>query len=229
VHPHREFKQMDTKGKVDIWWKYVLLFTLLLAFGPTTQFIRQALRGYPLDINYLWTELSPFGMLKQGLYNGNGGADWKIGKPKVTIWNAEQLRTLPEIRTFALDLVNRDRTLNNLQPLKPDSFLSQAAQLHAQDMLEQQYFNHISLDGKTPRDRYIAVGGSRRVGVGENIMKDSVQGLGLTYGTVEDFQRSWMYSNSHRENLLTSEYTKFGYGMVVGKDGQIFAVQMFGN
>ena len=58
--------------------------------------------------------------------------------------------------------------------------LSQAAQLHAQDMLERQYFNHISLDGKNPRDRYIAVGGSPRVGVGENIIKGGVQGLGLT-------------------------------------------------
>ncbi|WP_370568030.1 CAP domain-containing protein [Fortiea sp. LEGE XX443] len=179
-------------------------------------------------MNYFWTELSPFGLLKQGLYNGNGGADWKIGKSQVTIWNAEQLRSVPELRTFALELVNRDRTINNLKTLKPDSLLSQAAQLHAQDMLEQQYFNHISLDGKTPRDRYIAVGGSRRVGVGENIIKDSVQGLGLTYGAVEDFQRGWMYSNSHRENLLTREYSKFGYGVAVGKNGQIYAVQMFG-
>ncbi|MBE9006281.1 CAP domain-containing protein [Fortiea sp. LEGE XX443] len=219
---------MDTKSKVNIWWRYVILFTVLLAVRPTTLFIHQALRGYPLDVNYFWTELSPFGLLKQGLYNGNGGADWKIGKSQVTIWNAEQLRSVPELRTFALELVNRDRTINNLKTLKPDSLLSQAAQLHAQDMLEQQYFNHISLDGKTPRDRYIAVGGSRRVGVGENIIKDSVQGLGLTYGAVEDFQRGWMYSNSHRENLLTREYSKFGYGVAVGKNGQIYAVQMFG-
>ncbi|MCC5635446.1 CAP domain-containing protein [Nostoc sp. CHAB 5844] len=220
---------MDTKSKVNVWWRYVVLFMVLVAFSPTTYFIHQALRGHPLDINYFWTELSPFGLLKQGLYNGNGGADWKIGQPKVTIWNAEQLRSLPELRKFALELVNRDRTINHLKPLKADSLLSQAAQLHAQDMLEQQYFNHISLDGKNPRDRYIAVGGSRRVGVGENIIKDSVQGLGLTYGTVEDFQRGWMYSNSHRENLLTREYKEFGYGIAVGKNGQIYAVQMFGD
>ncbi|MBD2440794.1 CAP domain-containing protein [Nostoc sp. FACHB-110] len=218
---------MDTKGKVNIWWQYVLLLVLLLTVGPTTLFIRQALRGHPLDINYFWTQLSPFGLLKQGLYNGNGGADWKIGQPKVTLWNAEQLRTLPELGTFALELVNRDRTLNHLKPLKPDSLLSQAAQFHAQDMLEKQYFNHISPDGKTPRDRFLDLGGNQRVGVGENIIKDGVQGLGFTYGTVEDFQRGWMYSNSHRENILTAEYTKFGYGFAVGKNGQIYAVQMF--
>jgi len=220
---------MDTKSKVNVWWRYIVLFTLLLTFRPTNHFIHQALRGQPLDINYFWTELSPFGLLKQGLYNGNGGADWKIGKTKATIWNAEQLRSLSELRKFALELVNRDRTINNLKPLKEDSLLSQAAQLHAQDMLEQQYFNHISLDGRNPRDRYIAVGGNRRVGVGENLIRDSIQGLGLTYGTVEDFQRGWMYSNSHRQNLLTREYKKFGYGIAVGKNGQIYAVQMFGD
>jgi uncharacterized protein YkwD len=218
---------MDTKGEVNSWGKYILLLMLLLAFNPTIKFIRQALQGQPLDINYFWTELSPFGLLKHGLYNGNGGADWKIGKPKVTIWNAEQLRTLPELKNFALELVNRDRSINNLPPLKADSLLATAAQLHAEDMLEQKYFSHKSLDGKNPRDRYIAVGGSRRIAVGENITRDSVQGLGLTYGTVEDFQRDWMYSNSHRENLLTARYTKFGYGIAVGKNGQIYAVQMF--
>ncbi|MBD2497762.1 CAP domain-containing protein [Nostoc sp. FACHB-280] len=218
---------MDTKRKVNVWWNYVVLFMLILAFRPTTYFIRQALRGDPIDINYFWTELSPFGLLKQGLYNGNGGADWQIGRPKVTIWNAEQLRSEPELRQFALELVNRDRTLNNLKPLTADSLLSLAAQFHAQDMLERQYFNHISLDGKNPRDRYIAVGGNRGEAVGENIIQDSVQGLGLTYGKVEDFQRSWMYSNSHRQNLLQREYKKFGYGIAVGKNGRIYAVQMF--
>ncbi|MBD2452519.1 CAP domain-containing protein [Nostoc sp. FACHB-87] len=218
---------MDTKRKVNVWWKYVVLLMLILAFRPTTYFIRQALRGDPIDINYFWTELSPFGLLKQGLYNGNGGADWKIGRPQVSIWNAEQLRSEPELRKFALELVNRDRTLNKLKPLTADSLLSLAAQFHAQDMLERQYFNHISLDGKNPRDRYIQVGGNRRVAVGENIIKDSVQGLGFTYGKVEDFQRGWMYSNSHRQNLLRREYKKFGYGIAVGKNGQIYAVQMF--
>jgi uncharacterized protein YkwD len=218
---------MDTKSKVNVGWRYVLLFTVLLALGPTTHFIKQALRGHPLDINYFWTELSPFGLVNRGFYNGNGGADWRIGQPKATVWNAEQLRSVPELRTFALELVNRDRTINNLKSLKEDPLLSQAAQLHAQDMLNRQYFNHITPEKKSPRDRYLAVGGSRYLGVGENIIKDRVISLGLTYGEVEDFQRGWMYSNSHRQNLLTPQYTKFGYGITIGKNGQIYAVQMF--
>ncbi len=219
---------METKSPVKSWWKYILLFTVVLVSGPTTHFINQALRGYPLDINYFWTELSPYGLLGAGLYNGNGGADWKIGKPKATIWNAENLRSLPELRSFALELVNRDRTVNNLPPLEEDSALSLAAQLHAQDMFDRQYFDHISPDGKTPQDRYVAVGTSPLQGVGENIVQSQTKGWGLTYTEAEKFQRGWMYSNGHRANLLTEKYTKFGYGVVIGANGRMYAVQMFG-
>ncbi|OUL29137.1 hypothetical protein BV372_23780 [Nostoc sp. T09] len=218
---------MKTKSKVNIWWRYVLLFTALLVSRPTFHFINQALRGHPLDVHYFLSELSPKKVFSGGLDNGDGGADWKIGKPKATIWNAEQLRSLPDIRNFALELVNRDRELNNLKPLQEDSLLSQAAQGHAEDMLARNYFNHTSLEGKRPRDRYLGVGGSPYVGVGENILKGHAHGFGLTYGEAEKFQRGWMYSNGHRENLLTAEYTKFGYGIATGVDGRIYAVQMF--
>lgn len=219
---------METKNKTGAWWKYVLFFTLLLTYGPVTHFIRQAQRGYPLDPNYFWTELSPFGLF-QNCYNGNGGADWKIGECKVTALNAEKLRNLPQVRKFALELVNRDRNINNLSSLQEDSLLSQAAQLHAEDMLSRRYFSHFSPEGTTPRERYLAVGGNRRLGVGENIIKDSAKGLALTYGEAENWQRSWMYSNGHRANMLTPQYRKFGYGVAGGADGRIYAVQMFSN
>ncbi|WP_234300717.1 CAP domain-containing protein [Sphaerospermopsis aphanizomenoides] len=191
--------------------------------------MNQALRGYPLDVNYFWTELSPLGMFGADLYNGNGGANWKIGQPKATAWNAQQLRSLPELQKFAVELVNRDRTLNNLKPLVTDPLLSQAAQRYAQDMMDRNYFSHISPEGKNPRDRYLAVGGSHHVGVGENIYKGTFSDLGLNYKQVENFQRGWMYSNGHRANILTPKYGKFGYGIAARPNGEIYAVQMFSN
>jgi uncharacterized protein YkwD len=220
---------MKTRTKVNLWWRYGILFMVLWVSPPTIHFINQALRGYPLDIHYFWSELSADRISRLGFYNGKGGVDWKIGQPQANIWNAEQLRSLPELQNFALELVNRDRTLNNLQPLGADVLLSQAAQLHAEDMLEKQYFNHISPEGKNPRHRYLAVGGNPGVGVGENIAKAETRGLGLTYSEAEKFQRGWMYSNGHRANLLTAEYKKFGYGVATGRDGRIYAVQMFSN
>ena len=219
--------QKKALDKVSLRWRYAFFITVLLVSGPLTHYINQYKRGYPLDIHYFWSELSPQGIFGAGLYNGSGGSDWKIGKALTTPWNATSLRSLPELRAFALELVNRDRTLNNLSPLVEDPLLSKAAQLHAEDMLKRQYFDHVSPEGKTPRDRFIRVGGSSRIGVGENILKSKETGLGFTYGKVEAFQRGWMYSNGHRANLLTPEYTKFGYGFVIGAGGQTYAVQMF--
>jgi uncharacterized protein YkwD len=210
-----------------MWWRYVLLFTALVVSGPTFHFVNQALRGHPLDIHYFVSELSPKKVFSGGLDNGDGGTDWKIGKPKATIWNSQQLRSLPEMRNFALELVNRDRNLNNLNTLQEDPLLSLVAQRHAEDMLKRNYFDHTSPEGKRPRDRYLAVGGSRWIGVGENILKGHTQGFGLTYGEAEKSQRGWMYSNGHRENLLAFYYNKFGYGIATGLDGRIYAVQMF--
>jgi hypothetical protein len=219
--------QNKASDKANLKWRYAFFITVLLVSGPFTHYIKQYKRGYPLDIHYFWSELSPQGIFGSGLYNGPGGSDWKIGKPLTNPWSATSLRSMPELRMFALELVNRDRVLNNLSPLVEDPLLSKAAQLHAEDMLERQYFKHVSPDGKTPRDRFIAAGGSSRVGVGENILRGNEKGLGFTYGKVEAFQRGWMYSNGHRANLLTPEYTRFGYGFVVGAGGQTYAVQMF--
>ncbi len=223
--PQRTHKKAT--GKANLGWRYALFITVLLVSGPTTHYICQFLRGHPLDIHYFWSELSPQGILGSGLYNGSGGSDWKIGKSLTTPLSAVSWRSLPELRAFALKLVNRDRTLNNLPPLVEDPLLSKAAQLHAEDMLKRQYFDHVSPEGNTPRDRFIAVGGSSRVGVGENIFQSKDQSLGLTYGKVEQSQRGWMYSNGHRANILTAEYIRFGYGIAVGPGGKTYAVQMF--
>jgi uncharacterized protein YkwD len=215
------------QDKANLSWRYALLIAVLVVSGPLTHFINQYRWGHPLDIHYFWSELSPQGLFGSGLYNGPGGTDWKIGKRLTNPWSATSSRSLPEVREFALQLVNRDRTLNNLSPLVEDPLLSKAAQLHAEDMLKRQYFKHVSPEGKSPRDRFVGVGGSSRMGVGENILRGTQKGLALTYGKAEEFQRGWMYSNGHRANILTAEYTRFGYGIAVGAGGQTYAVQMF--
>lgn len=103
--------------------------------------------------------------------NGSGGADWRIGKPEVTLWTAHNSRSLPELKAFALKLINRDRQLNGLTPLIEDPLLSQSAQRHAEDMKARNYYAHLTPEGKTPTDRFVAVGG--KGGVGENIMLQS--------------------------------------------------------
>jgi uncharacterized protein YkwD len=159
--------------------------------------------------------------------NGKGGQDWRMGQPNVTFLNANTTRSLPQLRQFALSLVNRDRQLNGLPPLVEDPLLSQAAQEHSQDMLTRRYYAHVTPEGKTPTDRFVQLGG--KGGVGENIMQQTGNmGVSLNYGLLERFQKSWMYSKGHRTNLLKPDYTRFGYGLVVDPlSGQVYAAQEF--
>lgn len=159
--------------------------------------------------------------------NGAGGPDWQIGQPKITLWTAHQGRSLAESRALALQLVNRDRRLNGLKALAEDPALAEAAQRHAQDMLDRNYYDHVTPEGKTPSDRFAALGG--KGGAGENIMKmEGAAGVILNFQLIEKNQKGWMYSPGHRENLLLPDYTHFGYGIVVDPlAGKVYAVQNF--
>lgn len=161
------------------------------------------------------------------LDNGKGGVDWKIGPPKVSGFASFNPKTLTEVRQFALSLVNRDRQLNGLAPLVEDPLMSEAAQNHSQDMLNRNYYGHITPEGLNPTDRFALVGG--RSGVGENIMEQTgATGISLNYRLIEEFQKSWMYSAGHRQNLLEPSYTRFGYGIVTDAvSGRAYAAQLF--
>ena len=199
---------------------HLLLAVAVATTPPILYFINQAQRGHPVDIHYFLAWFSPS--------NGSGGSDWKIGPPLVHFWDSYNTRSLSEVRAFALQLINRDRTLNGLGTLVEDPLLSQAAQQHAEDMLKRQYFDHISPEGHTPSDRYYAVGGNRALGVGENIALDKQRFSYLNYQILEENQKGWMYSNGHRENILVPDYSRFGYGIVTDPvTERTYAVQEF--
>lgn len=159
--------------------------------------------------------------------NGKGSPNWSIGKPLINIKNAHNVVSLPRIRKQALRLVNRDRELNGLSPLREDSLLSQTAQLHAEDMMKRDFYAHVTPEGKTPTDRFQEMGGKE--GVGENIIQQQERyGVQLTYALVERHHKSWMYSSGHRENILNPDYTHFGYGVTISPiTGKVYAVQNF--
>jgi len=170
-------------------------------------------------------QLLDFNMLD----NGEGGPGWHIGEIQSDRQQLRSKRTLSEARIYALEIVNRDRHLNGLAPLKEDPLLSLAAQHHAEDMLTRQFYDHINPDGEDPSDRFQAVGG--QTGAGENISEWQLNGSAnayLAYGLVEKLQQGWMYSDGHRANLLNLDYQTFGYGIAISADAQeVYAVQLF--
>ncbi|MBD0334473.1 MAG: CAP domain-containing protein [Cyanobacteria bacterium Co-bin13] len=152
-------------------------------------------------------------------------SDWQIGQP-LDGANSINPRTLPELRAYALALVNRDRTLNGLLPLVEDPLLNLAAQRHAEDMLNRQFFAHVNPDGVNPSGRFRAVGG--QMGAGENIYRRTGGTTALSYSLAEKAQTGWMESDGHRANLLSLGYQAFGYGIAASPEGDaVYVVQMF--
>lgn len=100
---------------------------------------------------------------------------------------------------------NSQRVANGLGSLALNSLLSQAAQNKAADMAAKDYWSHTSPDGSTPWTFINAVGYSYQ-SAGEN--------LAYGFATSSETITGWMNSPSHRENVLGSNYTEVGFGIV---------------
>ena len=111
-------------------------------------------------------------------------------------------------------IVNEERTSMGLAPYAWNAELALAAQRHAQDMVDQGYFDHTSRDGRTFADRAREAGydASPR---GENIAAGQ--------RTPEQVMNSWMGSSGHRANILSTGSNEIGVGLV-----DFHWVQVFG-
>ena len=129
--------------------------------------------------------------------------------------DTEQKPSVPEADTSDMSkleqdasrLVNEHRKENGLKPLTISSDLSVKARIKSRDMLENNYFNHISPTYGSPFDLMKSLGITYRT-AGENIA--------MGYKTAEAVVNAWMNSPSHRANILSSNYTSMGIGHVNG-------------
>lgn len=117
-----------------------------------------------------------------------------------------QLATITSSRV--VQLTNQERVKAGLAPLTINSALTAAAQDKGNDMLEHDYFAHISPSGVTPWF-WIQKHGYDYSVAGEN--------LAIDFTNVEDVVAAWMASPSHRENILRPDYTETGVAVVTGE------------
>ena len=127
---------------------------------------------------------------------------------------------------LALELVNASRAEVGLTALNPSRVLDEAAQAHADDMLARGFFDHVTPEGGTAFERFVAAGGDRWAVSGENIA--SCSGCTAPAGDerVTGFHEGWMQSPGHRENILSAGFARFGFGMA-SQGGETYAVQTF--
>ncbi|WP_371407258.1 CAP domain-containing protein [Kribbella sp. NBC_00662] len=107
-----------------------------------------------------------------------------------------------------LALTNQERAKAGCGPLRTNSALTKAAQAHASDMVDEHYFAHDSLDGRSPFDRMKAAG-FKGGAMAENIA--------VGYSSPSAVVTGWMNSPGHRANILNCSYTMIGIGYDSGQ------------
>lgn len=116
-----------------------------------------------------------------------------------------------------LNLVNKERATAGVEALTLDDAVNKVAESRAKELAEK--FSHTRPDG---RDCFTALTESGIVysSCGENIA------MGQT--TPEEVMDSWMNSDGHRANILSSDYTKMGLGYYYDKENnQHYWAQIF--
>jgi uncharacterized protein YkwD len=102
-------------------------------------------------------------------------------------------------------IVNEERIDAGLTPYAWNTELAVSAQRHAQDMVDNGYFDHTSQDGRNFSERTTDAGYDAFPS-GENIaqgQRDAAQVM-----------NSWMNSDGHRANILSSSSNEIGVGLV---------------
>jgi uncharacterized protein YkwD len=84
-------------------------------------------------------------------------------------------------------------------PLAWNALLFNAAAGHAQDMAANNYFSHVSQDGRTFSQR-IGAAGYTGSAIGENIAAGQA--------SVDEVMDSWLQSPGHCENIMNGSYTE---------------------
>lgn len=120
--------------------------------------------------------------------------------------------------TAILNLVNKERSKNGLNPLTLSQELTNVATIKAKDMRDKNYFSHNSPTYGSPFDM-LQHFGIHYSYAGENIASGQQ--------SPEQVMTDWMNSSGHRANILNKNYTQLGVGYVEGGNYGNEWVQLF--
>ncbi len=119
------------------------------------------------------------------------------------------LGRVTNITTVGLLTATNDRRAEaNAPNLTLNDRLASAAKLKANDIIQNQYWDHVSPDGVEPWD-WIEGSGYIYEQAGENLAKN--------FSTANGTVAGWMASDDHRNNMLKSDYTDVGFAVSTGE------------
>jgi len=121
---------------------------------------------------------------------------------------------------YALELINRDRVANGLDPVELAG--NTASQTHAEENLAQSHSSHWGIDGSKPYMRYTAAGGVNYVA--ENVIGTGIESGGGTLGVrdteelLTQAEERFMESPGHRANILNKWHKKVSIGVAFNEN-----------
>jgi uncharacterized protein YkwD len=106
-------------------------------------------------------------------------------------------------------------------PLLVNEKLQAAAQAHATDMAERNYYDHQSLDGRSPSARMKSAGYGSRM---------TAENIAAGQQTATEVVAGWLKSPGHCRNILMPEFREIGVGVDIklASEKGIYWVQKFG-
>ncbi|EPZ48291.1 CAP domain-containing protein [Alicyclobacillus acidoterrestris] len=126
--------------------------------------------------------------------------------------------SIPTYVSQIVNLVNQQRKQNGLSPLKVNTSLDTMAQTKAQDMINENYFDHTSPKYGSPFNM-MSTFGIHYTYAGENIAAGQPDAATV--------MKDWMNSAGHRANILNPNYTEIGVGEAHGGTYGTYWVQEF--
>ena len=124
--------------------------------------------------------------------------------------------TISQAELEAVRLLNVERSRAGLVPVRVDSRLMSMARQRSADMINRNYFGHVSPSGKSVFDMIIG-SGMTWYGAGEIIAWNTWPGLADSATAAKD---GWMGSPSHRAIVMSNEFNYVGLGLAVNSSGK---------
>jgi uncharacterized protein YkwD len=125
---------------------------------------------------------------------------------------APEASNLALYRAAVLCLINKERASNGRSPLQANADLEEVAEGHTAELVQDNYFAHVTPSGETPVDRVRASGyipsSSDGYVIGENLAWGTYT-LASPHAIVE----AWIASPGHLANILEAQYTETGIGV----------------
>ena len=153
--------------------------------------------------------------------------DTEVLKPIARTSEPANTPDLAEAATLVINFTNQFRKEEELEKVEIDPRLKNAAQEFADYMARTNRYGH-KANGTSPAERAKKAGYEFCI-VAENIAYASDSEGFTTDKLAHEIVDGWKASTGHRKNMLDPDVTEIGVALAQGgKNGYVFAVQMFG-